>query len=129
MARNITNRSTGGLGAVGPNVNLDVRRNQLFANYERGLVTESEVHRGYVAIMLDAADDDAALHLCDSVPAWFRASFQLWLIEIALNDYYARWFGIEDTRRPEQVEADARRQQSFLKRTGDQLKIRLAKKP
>ena len=99
-------------------MNLCDRRDNLFANFDRGIITESEISNAFVALMLDADDDAAALDLCDSLPDWFRVSFRKWLTELADRDYAYRWFGIGDTRTPEQVAADSKRHQDVLSRLG-----------
>ncbi len=99
-------------------MNLRDRRDKLFAMFDRGIVTESETCNGFVALMLDADDDNAALALCDTLPDWFRISFRNWLTDLADRDYVYRWFGIGDSRTPEQVAADSKRHQEFLSRLG-----------
>ena len=99
-------------------MNLRDRRDKLFANFDRGLITESETSNAFVALMLDAHDDAAAIALCDALPDRFRTTFRKWLTELADRDYAYRWFGIGDTRSPEQVEADSKRHQEILSRLG-----------
>ena len=99
-------------------------RDKYFSLYDRGLLTASEVNNGFVELMLDAPTADAALALCDGLPDWFRDNFRAWFAELADRDFAYRWFGIGDTRTPEEVEADARRHQAFLKRMADDLLAR-----
>ena len=99
-------------------MNLHERRDKLFAAYDRGIITESEVANAFLALMLDADDDTTALNLCDPLPEWFRTSFRNCLTELADRDYAYRWFGIGDSRTLEQVEADSKRHQQILLRLG-----------
>ena len=94
------------------------KRDKLLACLERGIVTESEVHNSFIALILDADDDAAALELCNSLPDSFRKSFRECLSELAERDYLFRWFGIGDSRTAEQVDADAKRYQQILTRLG-----------
>jgi hypothetical protein len=99
-------------------MNLRDRRNELFANYDRGAIAESEVRVAFVALLLDADDDATALDLCDSLPDWFQASFCQWLSEIAERNFAFRWFRIGDSRTPDEIEADSKRYQEILMRLG-----------
>ena len=94
------------------------KRDKLLACLERGIVTESEVHNSFIALILDADDDAAALELCNSLPDSFCKSFRECLSELAERDYLFRWFGIGDSRTAEQVDADAKRYQQILTRLG-----------
>ena len=94
------------------------RRDRLFASYDRGIITESEVSSAFVALMLDADDDGAALDLCDSLPEWFRGTLRTQLTKLANRDYAYCSFGIGDQRTPEQIAADSKRHQEILSRLG-----------
>ena len=93
-------------------------RDKLLACLERGIVSESEAHNSFVALILDADNDAAALELCDALPDSFRKSFREWISELAERDYLFRWFGIGDSRTAEQIDADAKRYQQILARLG-----------
>ena len=97
-------------------MNLGDRRDKLFAGFDRGIVIESEICIGFVDLLLDADDDAAPLALCETLPEWFRVSFRDWLTDLADRDYAHCWFGIGDSRTPEQVVADAKRHQEILSR-------------
>jgi len=94
------------------------KRDKLLACLDRGIVTESEAHNSFIALILDADDDAAALNLCDALPDSFRKSFRTWLSELAERDYLFCWFGIGDSRTDEQVDADSKRYQQTLTRLG-----------
>ena len=101
-------------------------RDKLFASYGQGSITKTEGHLRIVALMQDVGDEEIACELCDDAPDWFRHSFRDWIIDLSKKDYYARWFAMGDTRSTEQVEADARQQQVFLKRVAHRLTELLA---
>jgi hypothetical protein len=100
---------------------LSIERQRLFSLYDRGLVTVSELDRGFVGLLIDAKNDDDALALCKELPVWFRSEFTSYLTDLANHDYRFRWFGIGDTRSQEQIEADTARHQEFLRRISPQI--------
>ncbi len=104
-------------------VNLRDRCDKLFLNYDRGILTASEVNEGFVTLILDAPHDEEALELCDALPDWFRAEFRRRLCDLAEHNYVFRRFWIGPGAE-EQIKADAQRDQAILKRLAPELLAR-----
>ena len=92
------------------------KRDRLFAEYDRGVLTTTSVEIEFISLMLDASDDVAAVALCQSLPDWFRQHFRQSLISRAEAGYAIRWFAMGDARTHKHVEQDAKRYGQILER-------------
>ncbi|PHQ33999.1 hypothetical protein [Rhodopirellula bahusiensis] len=82
---------------------------RLFRNFQRGLMTESELRHSLIQSVIHYNDVDASIALADSLPDWFRDGFQLRLRELADDNYlYNLPWCLEDRRT--QPELDDRAQ-------------------
>ena len=99
----------------------EVKRNRLFAEYDRGVRGPGEVRVRFVEMLLDANDDNAALLLCHDLPVWFREQFRKHLNECQTSGFGRRWACIGDSRTMKEIESDAKRHGEILERLAPEI--------
>ena len=104
---------------------LRAKRDRWFAEYDQGRATLTQVRIQFYLLLSSAANDEAALSLCDELPAWFQRSLRDSLSELAERDYYLRWTSLEDPRSREAIEEDSLRVQDALRRLAPKILKRL----
>ena len=102
------------------------RRQKYCSGHDRGIMTANECAMALVELMLDADDDTTRRELCSELPEWFRIAFLERLETMEQMDFYCRSFGIGDARTPEQVHADALRQQDLMRELTPRIRIVLS---
>ncbi|PQO46870.1 hypothetical protein [Blastopirellula marina] len=105
---------------------LQAKRDRWFAEYDQGRTTLTQVRIQFYLLLAGAANDEAALSLCDELPAWFQRPLRDSLSELAERDYYLRWTSLEDLRSREAIEEDSWRVQQALRRLAPEMLKRLA---
>jgi hypothetical protein len=87
----------------------------MFRNFQRGLMTESELRHSLIQNVIHYNDVDASIALADSLPNWFRDGFRLRLVALADDDYlYNLPWCLEDRRTQSERDERARLHRPIL---------------